>query len=314
MSADTTSKRGSDDRRTAPEFGSRPIPAAAGIGLRTPHVDEVIATTPDVAWLEVHSENYLVAGGPRRRELERVRANYPLCCHSVGLSLGSSDGLDETHLAGLRALYDDFEPGLVSDHVAWTATGGHYLNDLLPLPYTEEALGVICRNVDHAQERLGRQMLVENPSSYMTFPVSSIPEAEFVAEIARRTGCGILLDVNNIYVSSTNLGIDPDAYLETIPREAVGEIHIAGHSRRDLADGEAVDGPAPILIDDHSSAPNQPVWDLLDRALARFGPMPVLMEWDGDIPDLSVLLSVADQAQAALDRQTGPGKAVADAA
>jgi uncharacterized protein (UPF0276 family) len=281
-------------------FAELPIPAQAGIGLRHPHVLEIIEDKPDIARLEVHSENYLAAGGARMRQLEAIRQDYPLSCHGVALSLGSVDGLDQDHLAQPRNLFDRFEPGLISDHVSWTTTGGTYLNDLLPLPYTEEALDVICRNVDQAQEAFGRPMLVENPSSYVTFHASTIPEWVFMAEIARRTGCGILLDVNNIFVSSHNHGFDATAYIDAIPADAVGEIHIAGHARREM-------GAATILIDDHSSAPIDRVWDLLDHALAHLGATPVLMEWDGDIPALSVLTAVAETAQRHLD-QAAPGK------
>ena len=204
------------------------------------------------------------------------------------------------HLAALRRLFDRFEPGLVSDHVAWTNNAGLYLNDLLPLPYTEEALDVLCRNVDHAQEAFGRRILVENPSTYLSFAAATIPEAEFMAETARRTGCGILLDVNNIYVSSRNQGLDPIEYLDTLPPETVGEIHVAGHASR------TIDG-VDILIDDHASAPIEPVWALLDEALSRTGVVPVLLEWDGDIPALDTLLAEAARAQRALDRRAGAG-------
>ena len=279
-------------------FAEMPIPAAAGIGLRHPHVLEIIEHKPDIAWLEIHSENYLAAGGARMRQLEAIRENYPLSCHGVALSLGSHEGLDRTHLAQLKDLFDRFEPGLVSDHVSWTTTDGTYLNDLLPLPYTEEALAVICRNVDQAQETFGRRMLVENPSTYVTFHASTMPEHAFMAEIAARTGCGILLDVNNIYVSSQNHGFDAQNYIDAIPAGAVGEIHIAGHTSRAVGGGT-------ILIDDHSSAPIDSVWDLLDHALAHLRQTPVLMEWDGEIPELAVLTGVARQAQQHIDQASG---------
>lgn len=266
-----------------------PIPASAGVGLRHPHVADFIEDRPAIGWLEVHSENYLCDGGPRLRQLELIRRDYPLSCHGVGLSLGSHDGLDRDHLVRLRALFDRFEPGLISEHVSWSVEGGAYLNDLLPLPYTEEALDAVCQNVDRAQEAFGRTILVENPSSYLRFAASTLDEPDFMAEIARRTGCGILLDVNNVYVSARNNGFDPRDYIDRIPGEAVGEIHIAGHTSREL-------GGAEILIDDHSSAPIQPVWDLLDHALARLGPRPVLVEWDGEIPALPILMAEAAKA------------------
>lgn len=266
-----------------------PVPAQAGIGLRHPHVGDFIEDRPAMGWLEIHSENYLCDGGPRLRQLELIRRNYPLSCHGVGLSLGSHDGLDRTHLDRLRRLFDRFEPGLVSEHVSWSVEGGAYLNDLLPLPYTEEALATICDNVDQAQEAFGRRILVENPSSYLRFNASTIPEAVFMAEIARRTGCGILLDVNNVYVSAKNHGLDAHGYVETIPADLIGEIHVAGHATCEV-DGET------ILIDDHSSAPIDPVWQLLDYALAHTGARPVLVEWDGEIPALPVLLAEAEKA------------------
>lgn len=293
------------DWTTLASHARDPIPAAAGVGLRHPHVAEFIEDRPAVGWLEVHSENYLCDGGPRLRQLELIRRDYALSCHGVGLSLGSHDGLDHDHLAHLRALFDRFEPGLVSEHVSWSVADGIYLNDLLPLPYTEEALATVCRNVDQAQDAFGRAILVENPSSYLRFAASTLPEAEFMAEIARHTGSGILLDVNNVYVSAENHGLDPRAYIDTIPADAVGEIHIAGHSRCEV-------GGAAILIDDHSSAPIDPVWDLLAYALARLGPRPVLVEWDGDIPALPVLL--AEATKAARQLATAAARGASDAA
>jgi len=270
------------------------IPARTGIGLRHTHMRDFVENPPAVGWIEVHSENYLGRGGPRNRALERIRRDYPMSCHGVGLSLGSCEGLDRDHLARLRTLMDRFQPGLVSEHVSWSVTGGTYLNDLLPLPYTEEALAVICRNVDHAQAALGRRMLVENPSSYVSFPSSTMPEWDFMAEIARRTGCGILLDVNNIHVSAHNHRFDADRYLDGVPLDAVGEIHVAGHFVQRF-DTET------ILIDDHGAPVAEPVWALLRRTLARLGPMPILVEWDTNIPELPVLLAEAAKAEALLD-------------
>ncbi len=279
----------------AESFARDPIPAAAGVGLRHAHYGNFLNGGPAVAWLEVHSENYLCPGGPRLATLEAIRQYYPLSCHGVGLSLGSAEGLDAGHLARLRSLVDRFEPGLVSEHVSWSTTGGDYLNDLLPLPYTEEALGILVRNIGQAQEALGRSILIENPSSYVTFAESTIPEWEFCAEAARRSGCGLLLDVNNIHVSARNHGYDAHEFLNAIPGGLVGEIHIAGHADTQW-DGR------PVLIDDHGSTVKDAVWDLLDAALARIGPKPVLMEWDLDLPPLDILLGEAAKAQAALDR------------
>jgi len=272
-----------------------PVPAAAGIGLRHTHYGEFLNGRPATAWLEVHSENYLCPGGPRLATLEAIRQHYPLSCHGVGLSLGSAEGLDPGHLEQLRSLFDRFEPGLVSEHVSWSTTGGDYLNDLLPLPYTEEALDILVRNIGQAQDAFGRRILIENPSSYVTFAQSTIPEWEFCAEAARRSGCGLLLDVNNIHVSAHNHGYDALEFLNAIPGDLVGEIHIAGHADTEW-DGR------PVLIDDHGSTVKEAVWDLLEIALSRFGPKPVLMEWDLDLPPLETLLGEAGRAQALLDR------------
>jgi uncharacterized protein len=271
------------------------IPARAGIGLRHPHVAEFLDRPPAIGWVEVHSENYLAGGGLRLASLEKIRRDLPLSCHGVGLSLGSAEGLDAAHLAALRRLFDRVAPGLVSEHISWSIAGGVYYNDLLPLPLTEEALDVFCRNVECAQEVLGRRILVENPSTYLEFSASRIPEPEFIAEIVRRTGCGLLLDVNNIHVSAHNRGFDAGAYLAALPADAVGEIHIAGHAKRQI-------GGETVLIDDHGSRVIAPVWRLLGAALALTGPVPVLVEWDTDIPELSVLLAEAVTADAAIAR------------
>ncbi|MBP2296085.1 MNIO family bufferin maturase [Azospirillum rugosum] len=266
-----------------------PLPARAGVGLRHRHVAEFLTTHPSIAWIEVHSETYLAAGGPRLRALEAIRRDYPLSCHGVGLSLGSADGVDPLHLTRLAALYARLQPELVSDHLAWSSIGGAYLNDLLPLPYTEEALDTVRRNIERVQEALKRPILVENPSRYLNFAESTIPEAEFLAELSHRTGCGLLLDVNNLHVSAHNVGIDPRAWLDALPAQAVGEIHVAGHAVHDT-------GCGTLLIDDHGSAVADPVWTLLDEALRRVGPRPVLVEWDTRVPELPVLLAEAERA------------------
>ncbi len=260
-------------------------PAAAGIGLRAPHVQEVITTRPPIAWLEVHAENYL-GGGPALQDLDQVRRDYPISLHGVGLSLGSADGLDSRHLKRLAALVGRVEPALVSEHLSWSVTGGVYLNHLLPLPYTDESLEIVRRHVDQAQVALGRQILVENPSSYLRFRHSPIPEPEFLAELVRRTGCGLLCDVNNIYVSAHNVGFDALAYVDALPPEFVREIHVAGHARNDA-------GGLTILIDDHGSRVSPEVWRLYAYAVARLGPVATLVEWDTDIPSLDVLLAEA---------------------
>lgn len=275
----------------------RSIPERAGIGLRHRHVPDFLEGAPPVAWLEVHSENYLADGGPRLAQIERIGRDYPLSCHGVGLSIGSAEGLDPDHLCGLKALYDRLQPALVSDHLSWSVAAGIYASDLLPLPMTEEALQVVVRNVDHAQEALGRRLALENPSTYLVFAQSAIPEAEFLGAVAARTGCALLLDVNNLYVCQQNHGTDTDAYLARLPAEAVVEIHLAGHSRLE------VDGRS-LLIDDHGSRVIDPVWTLYEETLRRIGPRPTLIEWDTALPPLEVLLDEAGRAQARLDALT----------
>ncbi len=270
------------------------LAAAVGIGLRSVHVADVIATRPAVAWLEVHAENYMASGGPTLAALERIRESYPVAIHAVGLSLGSADPLDARHLRRLRALVERIQPALVSDHLSWSSLGGRYVNHLLPLPYTDEALHLVCDHVAQAQNALGRRLLVENPSSYLRFRESPIPEPDFLADVVRRTGCGLLCDVNNVYVSACNLGLDPVAYLDALPVDAIEEFHLAGHSVND-ADG------VPVLIDDHGARVAPEVWALFAQVLARSGPRPTLIEWDANIPELSVLVDEARRADAVME-------------
>jgi uncharacterized protein (UPF0276 family) len=262
----------------------------AGIGLRTPHVARVLAEQPRIGWLEVHSENYFAAGGTALAALDRIRADYPLSLHGVGMSLGSTDPLDAAHLVKLRRLIDRCDPVLVSEHLCWSGAGGRHLNDLLPLPYTEEALAHVCRRVAEVQDRLLRPIAVENVSSYLGFAAATIPEWEFVAAVARRTGCQLLLDVNNIYVNATNHGFDADRYLAAMPADAIAEIHLAGF-----------DASGACLIDTHGAPVAPEVWALYTRAVARYGPRPTLIEWDIDIPPLETLLAEAATAQSILD-------------
>ena len=259
-----------------------------GIGLRARHVDDLMASHPAIAWLEIHAENYM-GGGGARRALQEIRRWYPISVHGVGLSLGSAGPLDQHHLRRLKGLVKWLEPALVSEHLSWSVDGV-YLNHLLPLPYTEESLCVICEHVDQAQGALGRRLLIENPSSYLRLRHSSIPEPEFLTEVARRTGCGLLCDVNNVYVSAHNLGFDPVAYLDALPPALVEEVHLAGHARND-ADGQL------ILIDDHGSPVASEVWNLYRHAVRCFGSVPTLIEWDTDIPPLDVLLAEARRAE-----------------
>ena len=284
MSPTTTNKSGS-------------IPAKAGIGLRFPHHQIVLESKPDVAWMEVHTENYM-GGGTPLRYLDAIRCDKPISLHGVGLSLGSADGLDIAHLERIRRVAERIEPGMMSEHLAWSAVGGTYLADLLPLPMTEEALDTVCRHVDQTQSCLKRRFLIENPSTYLQFAHSTIPEWEFIAAVAARTGCGILCDVNNVYVSAQNHGWDAAKYLAALPAAVIGEIHLSGHSVRTMPDGHE------LRIDDHSSRVIGEVWALYAEALKLFGPVPTLIEWDNDVPPLEVLLQEAAHAQTLLDRAT----------
>lgn len=272
-----------------------PIPARAGIGLRAAHCRDVAETRPDVGWLEVHGENYMGAGGAPRRWLARVREDYPVSLHGIGLSLGTAGPLDARHLARLAALADWIAPGLVSEHLSWSTAGGAFLDDLLPLPYTEESLAVFAAHVAEMQDALGRRVLIENPSSYLRYTHSTIPEIEFLGAVCDRTGCGILLDVNNVYVSASNLGFDPAAYLDAVPDRRIGEIHLAGHRETD------VDGRT-LRIDDHGSRVRPEVWALYQRVIDRTGPVPTLIEWDSDLPALAVLLDEAARADRIMAR------------
>jgi len=281
-------------------FANGPIPARAGIGLKFEHIREIIETKPAVAWFEVHAENYMSAGGPSIQALEDIRSHYPISVHGVGLSLGGAESLDRAHLQRLKTLVKRFEPGLVSEHLAWCASGGAFLNDLLPLPYNEESLAKVAAHVDELQGALDRTILIENPSLYAGFRGSEMTEPAFLNEIAKRTGCGLLLDVNNVFVSASNLGFDPYGYLRELDMAPVGEIHLAGHHVRPLGD-------RVIRIDDHGSPVGDDAWDLFSRALQRTGPIPALIEWDTNIPALDILLAEAGRAQQALSSNTADG-------
>jgi len=266
------------------------LPVVAGIGLRAPHIAQVLAERPPVAWFEVHSENYYADGGPALAALDRIRADYPLSLHGVGMSLGSTDPLDATHLSKLERLVARVEPAAVSEHLCWSGIGGRHLNDLLPLPYTEEALDHVCSRVTQVQDALRRELLVENVSSYLAFADATIPEWEFVAAVATRTGCKLLCDVNNIYVNAVNHGFDADAYLAALPGAAIAEVHLAGF-----------DASGPCLVDTHGAPVAPDVWTLYARAIARFGPRPTLIEWDTDIPAFAVLEREAATAQSIME-------------
>ena len=277
------------------------IPDRVGVGFKAQHADAILDRPSDLGWLEVHPENYMVAGGPRHALLEAVRERYPLSLHGVALSLGGSERLDRGHLTALRSLIDRYEPGLVSEHLAWSVQDGVYFADLLPLPLNDDTLDLLCRNIDEAQEALGRRILIENPANYMALPSSDIPEPEFLAAAARRTGCGLLVDVNNIHVSARNAGLDEKAYIDRLPAEQIGEIHVAGHIEDEWGDG--------LLIDNHGSAVAAGVWGLLERLLSRSGPKPVLVEWDTDVPAWPVLHGEVQKAKAVLERLQQPGAA-----
>jgi uncharacterized protein (UPF0276 family) len=266
------------------------LPAQAGIGLRAPHHLAVLAEPP-ATWFEAHAENYFADGGAHVDCLMRIRARHALALHGVGLSLGSTDPLDPGHLARLRRAIARFEPTLVSEHLSWSSAGGRFVNDLLPLPYTEEALRHVSARIARVQDHLGRQILLENVSSYLTFRDSRLTEWQFVAGVAAESGCALLLDLNNIYVAAHNHGFDTRAYLDGIPVDAVREIHLAGHHRQSIDGGE-------VLIDTHAAPVCDAVWDLYDVALRRFGAVPTLIEWDRDLPALDVLVAEARKADA----------------
>ncbi len=281
---------------TARAMDVQPIPAKAGIGLRGQHYRDVLATQPSVGWFEVHSENYFGGGGRPLYYLERIRADYPMSLHGVGLSLGSTDPLSPVHLHRLENLIARVEPMFVSEHLSWSSVAGRYLNDLLPLPYTAEALAHVVERIERVQEYLGRQIMVENISRYLSYEHTTLPEWEFVVEAARRSGCGILLDVNNIYVNAVNHGFDERVYVDAIPRELVQEIHLAGFTRNRFEDGE-------IIIDTHNQPVAGPVWALYRHAIERLGPKPTLIEWDADLPPLATLVAEAHKADAVVEGQ-----------
>ncbi|WP_371054568.1 DUF692 family multinuclear iron-containing protein [Rhodosalinus sp. K401] len=272
------------------------LPARVGVGFKAKHFAGLTAEPGPVGWIEIHAENYMGAGGRPRAQLAALAERFPVSVHGVGLSIGGQAPLDRDHLARLKTLCDRIAPASFSEHLAWSTHDGAFLNDLLPLPYTRATLARVSRHIDEVQEALGRRMLLENPSSYLAFAESEMSETEFLSEIARRTGCGLLLDVNNVFVSATNLGHSPQDYVDDFPVAHVGEIHLGGH------DEDADEAGAPLLIDSHGREVADPVWALLDRVLDRAGPRPLLVEWDTDVPDWPVLRAEAGRAAAALER------------
>lgn len=274
---------------------SRSVPAGAGIGLRSAHHEALVRERPAVRWIEVHTENYVHDGGPHLAALERARELYPLSLHGVGMGLGSSDPLDRSHLERVARAVARFEPALVSEHACWGSQDGQHFNDLLPLPYTEEAVAHLAARVSQVQDLLGRQILIENLSCYLAFASSRLTEWEFLSAVVERSGCGLLLDVNNAYVNSVNVGLDARAFIDGLPAHAVQEIHLAGHTRRQV-------GERTILLDDHGSRVPEAVWQLYEHAIRRFGPVPTLIEWDTNLPELAVL---AEEAARAGNRMEG---------
>lgn len=267
------------------------IPARGGVGLKAEHYRTIVETQPDIGFFEVHAENYMGAGGPPHRYLSAIREDYPLSLHGVGLSIGADRPLDKSHLKRLNRLILCYRPGLFSEHLAWSSHDTGFLNDLLPVPYTAETLARVVEHVDQVQNCLGRQMLLENPSTYVAFAESTYSEIDFIAEVVRRTGCGLLLDVNNVYVASTNQQWDPFAYVDAYPLAHVQEIHLAGYTR-DL-DGKG----RPLLIDTHNRPVDDVVWDLYAHTVGLTGPLPTLIEWDADVPAWSTLQSEAERAE-----------------
>ena len=272
---------------------------AAGAGLKFEHSDDILDQPRRVDFFEIHAENYMGDGGPPHHLLQRVRADYPLSIHGVGLSIGGSAPLDREHLARLKRLIEIYQPALFSEHLAWSTHDGVFLNDLLPLPYNDISLAHVCAHVSQVQEAIGTSMLLENPSTYVAFGAASMTEIEFLSAVAQRTGCGLLLDVNNVHISAINHGFNAAAYIDAFPIQRVGEFHLAGFA--DDFDSEG----AQLLIDDHGRPVSDVVWELYSRALARSCLAPTLIEWDNNVPPFAALASEVDRARALMFAQTG---------
>lgn len=270
------------------------LPASAGVGYKAQHFPALVADAGAVEWLEIHAENYMGDGGRPHAQLRHLASRFPISVHGVGLSIGGEARPDPTHLARLAHLCDWLQPASFSEHLAWSTHDGDFLNDLLPLPYTPATLARVADHIDEVQATLGRRMLLENPSTYLAFAESDMDEITFLTELARRTGCGLLLDVNNVFVACTNQATDPMAYVDAFPLDLVGEIHLGGHGE------DADDHGAPLLIDNHARAVADPVWALYARVIARGGARPTLIEWDNDVPDWPVLAAEAARASAFL--------------
>jgi hypothetical protein len=276
------------------DASAQSLPNLPGVGYKPQHFSAIMADADPVGWLEIHAENYMGAGGRPLAQLRHLSERFPLSVHGVGLSIGGEGDLDPDHLVRLKRLCDWLQPASFSEHLAWSTHDSAFLNDLLPLPYTAATLARVCAHIDQVQEVLGRPILLENPSSYLAFSESTLEEPDFLREVSRRTGCGLLLDVNNVFVSATNLGYDPRGYIDAFPLDKVGEIHLGGHDEDEDETG------APLLIDSHGREVVDPVWALLDYTLDRSGPKPLLIEWDTDVPDWPVLAQEAGRARTAL--------------
>lgn len=278
------------------QTAQKPLPARPGVGYKPQHFSNIIADADPVGWLEIHAENYMGEGGRPLAQLRHLTERFPISVHGVGLSIGGEGRLDRDHLARLKKLCGWLDPASFSEHLAWSTHDSAFLNDLLPLPYTAETLARVADHIDEVQSHVGRRMLLENPSVYVTFTETNMDEIEFLGEIASRTGCGLLLDVNNVYVSCTNRQTDPYDYIDRFPHHLVGEIHLGGH------DEDHDDMGAPLLIDAHGSEVVDPVWQLYAHTIAKGGPRPTLIEWDNDVPDWPVLAEQAARAARILDR------------
>lgn len=279
---------------TRPALIEAPIPARAGVGLKPEHYADILATHPDVGWFEIHAENYMGEGGAPHHYLTAIRERFPISLHGVGLSIGSDGPLDKSHLARLRSLIEHYKPGLFSEHLAWSSHDGAYYNDLLPLPYCAETLARVAEHVDQVQQTLGTRMLLENPSTYLRFAESTMTEIDFLASVVAQTGCGLLLDVNNVQICAANHGFDAADYIEGFPIEHVGEIHLAGYEAQTDEDDR------PLLIDTHDRPVLADVWTLYRLAVRRAGSLPTLIEWDAGIPAWPDLLAEAKKADAIL--------------
>ena len=275
----------------------RDVPALTGVGFKSQHLDGVLNEPGDLAWLEIHAENYMGDGGPQLAQLRHLRERFPISCHGVGLSIGAEAGLDPDHLARLKTLVSWLDPGLFSEHLAWSTHETGFLNDLLPVPYTMQTARRVADHIDQVQETVGRRMLLENPSLYVAFAESTLAEIDFLKEVSSRTGCGLLLDVNNVFVSATNQGYSPEDYLDAFPVELIGEIHLGGH------DIDEDDTGAPLLIDSHDREVVDPVWKLYERLIGITGPRPTLIEWDNDVPAWPVLRAEVARAHEILMRE-----------